>query len=84
MKCALMPLAIAARGDRVRVVTIDTSRALQKRLSDLGILVGKELEVIQRLAEGRMVVAIGDTRLALGCEMTRRIGVTQIEHEAQP
>jgi Fe2+ transport system protein FeoA len=76
-----MPLAIAAPGERVKVVAIGVGHTHQMRLADLGIVVGKALEVVQRQDGGAMVVAVGDTRLALGCDMAQKIYVTPITDE---
>jgi ferrous iron transport protein A len=81
MNSATMPLAIAGQGDRVTVVAITAGHAQQMRLADLGIVAGKVLEVVQRQDGGDMVVAVGDTRLALGCGMTQKICVSPITDE---
>ena len=78
-----LPLAMAGEGERVTIVAVTGSRALQKRLFDLGLVVGKELTVIQRRIKGPMVAAVGDARLALGLGVTHKILVTPVIGEVK-
>ena len=61
-----LPLAMAGEGERVTIVAVTGGRALQKRLFDLGLVVGKELTVIQRQTKGPMVAASRRRPLGLG------------------
>ena len=83
MSSERLPLAMTGEGERVTVVAVIGGRALQKRLFDLGIVVGKELTVIQRQSEGPMVAAVGDARLALGLGVTHKILVTPVIDEVK-
>ena len=74
---------MTGEGERVTIVAVTGGRAMQKRLFDLGIVVGKELTVIQRQVEGPMVAAVGDARLALGPGVTQKILVTPIIDEVK-
>ncbi len=69
--------------ERVQVVAVVGDRTIEKRLFDLGIVVGKELTVTQREVDGRMVVAIGDARLALGVGVTQKVLVTPLADEVK-
>ncbi|TKA97902.1 ferrous iron transport protein A [Cereibacter changlensis] len=71
-----MPLTLMDGGGRGQVTAILGGREMQRRLSDIGILIGREVEVIRRGGSGPLVVAVGDTRLALGQEVSRRIFVS--------
>ena len=68
-----LPLALASAGDHVEVTAIAGGRAMEKRLGDLGVIAGKALKVIQKDGSGPMVVAVGDTRFALGHGMAQKI-----------
>ena len=57
---------MTGEGERVTIAAVTGGRAMQKLLFDLGIVVGKELTVIQRQVEGPMVAAVGDLPLSLG------------------
>ncbi|ODS01392.1 hypothetical protein AUC68_00590 [Methyloceanibacter methanicus] len=67
--------------ERVKVVAVSGDHNDQRRLFDLGIVVGKELTVTQRQVDGRMVVALGDLRLALGVGVTQKILVRPVAGE---
>lgn len=70
-----MPLTLIDGGVKTQVTAILGGREMQKRLSDIGVLVGREVEVIRKGAAGALVVAVGDARLALGDEVCRKIFV---------
>lgn len=72
-----LPLAMAEEGEHVRVQLFRGGKAMQNRLTDLGLNIGSELVVSQR--QGANVVVIrGETRLALGAGMAQKIIVTRI------
>jgi ferrous iron transport protein A len=48
---------------------------MEKRLSSMGIAVGSELRLLQREG-GNLVVAVGNSRLALGAGIAQKILVT--------
>ncbi len=62
----------------MRVVNIAGGGALQRRLSDLGILAGRELTVLNRRGPGGVVVAIEDSRLALGYGTAQKVVVAPV------
>ena len=76
-----LPLTLASMGEYVEVTAITGDRAMRKRLGDLGVSAGKAIQVIQKDASGRMVVALGDARFALGRGMTVQIFVTPLRHQ---
>lgn len=59
-----LALALVAPGQRVRVVDIAAGQRVTHRLTELGIIRGAELEVLQS-GWGPLLIAVGDTRLAL-------------------
>lgn len=70
------PLALAGVGEQVRIASLNASKNVERRLSDLGLPVGTEIEVVHRQGRGRMVVGRGYARVALGAGMTSKILVT--------
>ncbi|MCG8544902.1 MAG: ferrous iron transport protein A [Alphaproteobacteria bacterium] len=82
MSSAAFALPMAAEGERVTIVAIAGGRPGEKRLIDLGLTVGKELTVLQRQAQGSLVVALGGARLALGFAFAQRVLVMPIGGEA--
>ena len=66
------PLAMAGEGERVRIRTLQGGKGLAKRLTELGLNPGIEVRIVARQGGG-LVVARGETRLALGGGMASKI-----------
>ena len=73
------PLAMAQEGERVRVLRLTRGERMAQRLSELGLYLGTEAVMLKRGGEGPVLVAVGDTRLAIGSGMARHVMVTLIE-----
>ena len=70
-----MPLAMVRTGEQVRLVRIDAGRGLQARLASLGLLPGTVFTVVSGDSRGPVVVAVGESRIALGRGMAHKIMV---------
>lgn len=77
------PLSSAVAGDRLIIAALRAGKGLGRRLADLGLPVGAEIEVVNRQQGGRLVVARELTRVALGAGMTQKIMVTRANGKAQ-
>ncbi|MGB0128848.1 MAG: FeoA family protein [Rhodocyclaceae bacterium] len=75
------PLSMAEEGSRVRVVALLGGAGLDKRLTEMGLNPGSELNVRQRRGGG-MVVSRGETRLGLGFGMAHKILVVSLDGES--
>lgn len=73
---APFPLAMAREGERLRVHLLRGGKAMEMRLTTLGLNVGSELTVSQREG-GNLVVLRGETRIALGAGMAHKIMVVR-------
>ena len=71
----MMPLAMVAPGEKVRLTAIHGGRRMRKRLADLGLKLGITIRVMQRDRHGPLILAVKDSRLALGRGMAHRIMV---------
>ena len=71
-----LPLALSPEGERVAVTAVIGGREMQRRMTELGILVGREVRVIRSGGCGPLVIAVGESRLALGQDVSRKILVT--------
>ena len=67
-----MPLALVKIGDRVKVVNITGLDSVKKRLGALGLIPGEIVSVVQ-IAEGNMILAIHDSRLAIGRDVAGHV-----------
>jgi ferrous iron transport protein A len=62
----MTPLSLASPGEALTIVDVRAGRQLRMRLSDLGLVPGTVVEVVQSLGHGPVILAVGDARLALG------------------
>ena len=69
----VFPLTAARQGAHLRIARFTAGRALARRLADMGLPLGSEVEVMHRHPSGRVVVARGHTRMALGAGMSSKI-----------
>ena len=60
------PLSFLAQGEEAVVVEIRGGKGLQRRLTSMGLTPGKKVRMVNLSLRGPAVVAVGDTRLALG------------------
>lgn len=70
------PLALAKKGEHLRIVAYRTGKGLGRKMANLGLTLGSEVEVVHRQTGGGMVVARGATRVALGAGAAQKIQVT--------
>ncbi len=77
-RASTIPLVMAARGERVRVVGLAGGKKAQSRLQSMGLAPGVCLEVINNNPSGPFIVAINDTRLALGSGIAQHV---QVSHD---
>ncbi|MBU0728188.1 MAG: transcriptional repressor [Proteobacteria bacterium] len=75
-RATTLPLLLAANGEEVCIVALEGGKGLQARLASMGLTIGTKLEVINNHASGPFIVAVNETRLALGVDMAQKILVT--------
>ena len=73
----LEALAALPVGGRARIARVDGGRGLARRLLGLGLRVGSEVAVLHHRGRG-VVVASGDTRVALGGGIAGKLWVEPI------
>ncbi|MCD6419766.1 MAG: ferrous iron transport protein A [Synergistetes bacterium] len=69
-----MPLAYAKTGETLRIQNIAGGRNLSRRLAEMGLYPGSTIKVISNQG-GPIIIAIGETRLAIGKGMAAKIFV---------
>jgi len=72
----LMPLTMAKEGERVMIREIAGGRRKQARLTDMGLRPGDLIEIINNAGRGRIILALGPTRLAIGRGIAEKIMVS--------
>lgn len=73
----VFPLLLAGDGERVRIVSCRAGKGLERRLRDLGIPLGVDVDVVQRRASG-VVLGRGAARIALGHSAAQKVLVELI------
>ncbi len=71
----VMPLVLAGQGDKLIVRAIKSDKSQSRRLADLGLRVGKTINIIQKNRAG-VVVGIQGLRLAIGPAQAKNILVS--------
>lgn len=70
-----MPLTLVSVGEEVRLLSVRGGQALRKRLADLGLNVGMTVRVVQVDPQGPIILAVKDSRLAIGRGMAQKVMV---------
>jgi ferrous iron transport protein A len=75
---APFPLAMASEGANLRVVALRGGPGFGRRVSELGLNIGSELVVLHRQGGG-LVMARGETRVAMGGGIAHKILVVHLD-----
>lgn len=68
-------------GTRGTIVALNSENELQGRLMGLGMMVGSEIRLLRGTRIGKTVlVAVGETRLAVGADLARQV-LVELEME---
>ena len=68
-------LAELLAGERARIVALNGGAEIEKRLSDMGLALDSEIEVLVAGNRSPLLVAAGETRLAIEPDLARRVRV---------
>jgi len=68
-------LLLASEGERLRITGFTGGGRFSAKMIDLGLIVGSEVEVIQRQPNGPLVLGKGDARVGIGTGMAYKIMV---------
>lgn len=75
----MMPLAMAQPGEVVKLVALRGGQRLRRRLADLGLTLDMPVQLVQGNGHGPLIIAVKDTRLAIGRGMAHHIMVEPLE-----
>ncbi|MFH1075493.1 MAG: FeoA domain-containing protein [Pseudomonadota bacterium] len=76
-----MPLASARRGEVVQVERFSGGKELTKRVKEMGLRIGDEVEIITNDNRGPIVIALHCSRLVVGRMAAQKIWVAQINRQ---
>lgn len=68
-----MVLSSVDPGKEVTLIDIDGGKGIRSKLYSMGLVPGVTLAVLSRNTSGPVMIGIRDTRLAIGCGMSRKI-----------
>ena len=71
----MIPLALVREGEKVRVSRVMGGRGLVRRMMDLGLRPGTEIEIVSTSRTGPFVIRLGEQRLGVGFGMAKKIFV---------
>jgi len=71
-----LPLAMVSPGEKVKIIDFNGGTQLRKRLSDMGISIGQEIEVLK--SGGPLIVSVKGSRVALGKGLAQKVIVTPV------
>ena len=75
LKNEVIPLALVSPGERARIVSLSEEKDVERRLRDMGLSLGSEIEVLVAGNRSPLLVAAGETRLAIEPDLARRVWV---------
>ncbi|NIS62386.1 MAG: Fur family transcriptional regulator [Proteobacteria bacterium] len=75
-----IPLTMASAGERVQIIGFAGGGGMERRLTGMGLSRGTDVEVIKSSGPGPLIVASGETRIALGYGMAKHILVSMIQN----
>ena len=75
-----LPLTMATPGEWLTLVKITAGNGLRHRLTEMGLTPGIEFQVL-RSGGGPLVLAVHDSRLAVGRGTAHKILVKSLEHD---
>lgn len=77
MEGRIMPLTIVPRGKEVTLITVYGGRSIRMRLHSMGLIPGVKLRVLNNNGAGPLMIAVMESRVALGWGMAHKIMVEE-------
>jgi len=71
----MIPLSVAVRGEKVRIMRILGGRGFVRRLNEMGLYPGVEIEIISDGQAGPFIIGLGGLRFGIGFGMAKKIFV---------
>jgi len=63
-------------GEKARIVGFNGQAEIKKHLAEIGFILGKNIEVIQKTFGSGLIVAIEGVRIVLDRKMARRVNIS--------
>ncbi len=78
LKNEVIPLALVPSGGRAKIVSLSEEKDVERRLRDMGLSLGSEIEVLVAGNRSPLLVAAGETRLAIEPDLARQVWVLRL------
>jgi ferrous iron transport protein A len=69
----MIPLAMMRQGERAKVLSISGGKGLVRRLTEMGLYPGVEIEIISNMGAGPLIIGLGGSRLGIGFGIAKKI-----------
>ena len=76
MRISVVPLTTIFPGKKAKIVSLIGGRGLREHLVGMGLNVGEEIKVLKQGSPGPLLVAVKETRLAIGQGVAWKIMVS--------
>ena len=76
METSIVPLAMISSGEKARITSIIGGRGIREHLFDMGLSIGSEIEILKQGFPGPFLIAVKETRLAIGQGIAQKIMVS--------
>jgi len=77
MNCEMLPLSKLNVGEEAKLVDVQGGHGIKQRLSVLGLNPGVKITMVQNGSWGPVILAVMDSRIALGRGMANNIYVSK-------
>lgn len=74
----MIPLAFSKTGDKIKVLTIQGGRGLERKLIDMGIYPGIEFNVVNSTGQGQVVISREGNRIGIGHGMALKVYIQPV------
>jgi len=71
----VIPLSMAMQGEKVRIIRIAGGRGFVRRITEMGLYPGAEVEIVSNFEAGPLIIGLGGLRFGIGFGMAKRIFV---------
>jgi ferrous iron transport protein A len=70
------PITLLSVGEKARIVSVEGGAGVRKKLTDLGLIPGKYVQVAFGSGRGPRVLIVDDTKVMIGQGMLQKIRVS--------
>ncbi len=69
----MIPLSMATQGEKVKIIKISGGRGFVRRITEMGLCPGAEVEVVSNFGAGPLIIGLGGLRFGIGFGMAKKI-----------